>query len=66
METEYLSKRLEQLATEISEIMELYKIVHTSLSDEDVASMQSSSLEITSYCQIIRVLGDRHFDPIPF
>ena len=57
---------LETAAKELSETVELYKIVHAGMSDEEIAKVKSAAFEIMTYVKIIREIDERKFDEIPF
>ena len=57
---------LEKLTTRGSEILELYKVVHTGIKKDDLILIESLALELITYMQTIRAVQGSPLDSIPF
>jgi hypothetical protein len=64
--TENIFPILDACCGEIHEALELYKLAHTCLDDEDISKIKSVAFEMMTYLKLIREIDERSFDHIPF
>lgn len=64
--TEDIFPDLDACCRKMNKALELYKLAHATLPDEDISKIKSISFEMMTYLKLFREIDERNFDHIPF